>query len=100
MTAHRRKDKWRHPARAPVLHDALDDRRDIGDAAAPDADGHASARPKPRRELAVLQLLACLASDIAKAQVGEVLASDEQAGWEHQAPVAGIMNGFGSSAAL
>ena len=85
MTSHRGKNKWRHPVSAPVLHGALDDGRDVGDAAAADADRHASARPKPRREAAALELVARLASDIAQTQVGEILTNDEQAGRKHQA---------------
>ena len=72
MTSHRGKNKRRHPARGPVLHRALDDGGDIGDAAASDADCHTSAGRELRREPAPLELLARLASDIAKAEVGEV----------------------------
>jgi N6-adenosine-specific RNA methylase IME4 len=70
---------------APVLRDALHDDRNVGDAAAPDADCHAIARPKPRREVAVFELVARLCADIAKAEVREILANDEQAGWKHHA---------------
>jgi len=84
MTSHRGKNKRRHPVSAPILHRALDDGGDIGDAAASDADCHPGAGPEPRREPAALELLACLATDIANAEVGEVLAGDEQAGWKHR----------------
>ena len=84
MTSHRGKNKWQHSVSGPVLHRALDDGGDIGDAAATDADCHPGAWPEPRREPAALELLARLATDIAKAEVGEVLASDEQAGWKHR----------------
>ena len=85
MTSHRGKNKWRHRVSAPVLHDAVDDGRDIGDAAASNADGDASAGPKPRREVAAIELVARLYPDIANAEVREILANDEQAGWKHQA---------------
>ena len=74
-----------HPVVAPVLHDALDDVGDVGDAAAADADGHAGAGLKPRGEAAVLELAARLGTDIGQAEVGEILADEEQAGRKHQA---------------
>jgi hypothetical protein len=85
MTSHRWKHKWQHSPSAPVLHGALDDGRDIGDATAADADCHSHAGPKPSRESAVLELLARFAADIAEAKVGEVLAGDEQSRRKHQA---------------
>jgi hypothetical protein len=85
MTSHCGKDEWRHPLSAPVLHGALDDVRDIGDAAAPDADGHASAGLKPRRESAALELVARFGTDIGQTEVREILTNDEQAGGKHQA---------------
>ena len=84
MTSHRGENKWRHPVVAPVLHDALDDGRDVGDAAAADADRHAGAGPKPRREAAVLELAARLCTDIGQAAVRKILANEEQAGRKHQ----------------
>jgi hypothetical protein len=65
---------------APVLHGALDDVRDVGNAAAPDADGHASAGRKPRRESAAPELAAGLGTDIGQTAVREILTDDEQAG--------------------
>src|SRR5258708_5446304 len=85
MTSHRRKDKWPHPVVAPVLHDALNDVCDVGDAAAPDANRHAGAGLKPRGEVAVLELAVRLGPDIGQAKVREILANEEQAGWQHQA---------------
>jgi hypothetical protein len=70
---------------APVLHDALNDVGDVGDAAAPDANRHTGAGRKPRGEAAVLELAVCLYPDIGQAKVGEMLADEEQAGRKHQA---------------
>ncbi len=85
MTSHRGKHKCQHAPTTPVLHGALDDGRDIGDATAADADCHSSAGPKPLRESAVLELLPRLAADIAEAKVGEVLAGDQPSRRKHQA---------------
>src|SRR5438874_6003196 len=85
VTSHCRKNHWRHPVSAPVLHHAVDDDRDIGDAAAPDADCDASARSKTRREVAVLELAVRLCTNIGQAEVREILANHEQARWKHQA---------------
>ena len=70
---------------APVLHDALDDDRDIGDAAAPDTDRHAGAALKPRREAAEFELSARFCTDIGQAAVRKILADEKQTGRKHQA---------------
>lgn len=85
MTSHRGNNEGRHCVSAPVLHGALDDGCDVGDAATPDADSHASAGPEPRREPAALELVARLCTDIRQAQVRKILTNDEQAGRKHQA---------------
>ena len=68
-----------------VLHDALDDGGDVGDAATSDADGHAGAGLKARREAALLEPCARLGTDVGKAEVGEILADEQQSGGKHQA---------------
>ena len=69
---------------APVLHDALDDAGDIGDAAAADANRHTGAGLKPRREAALFELAVRLRTDIGQAEVWEILADEEKTGWKHQ----------------
>ena len=76
MASHRWKNERRHPVSAPVVRGAPDDDRDLGNAAAPDANRHASARTKPRREPAALELAARFCTDITQAQIGKVLAND------------------------
>ena len=78
MASHRRKDKWRDPVVAPVLHDALDDGRDVGNAPAPDTNRHPGAGLKTRSEAALLELTARLCTDIGQAEVRETLADKEQ----------------------
>ena len=69
---------------APVLHDAVGDLGDVGDAAAPHANRHAGAGLEPRREAAVLELAPGFCTDIGQAEVREILADEEQAGRHHQ----------------
>src|SRR5262245_59943745 len=84
MTAHRGKDKRRHPVIAPVPHDGLDDRGDVGDAAAPDANREPRAAGKPRREPAALQPDARLGPNVDQPTIGKILADEEHAGGKHR----------------
>ena len=83
MTAHRRKDERRHTVVLPVTHDAVNDRGNVGDASAADADRDAGAGLEPRREAAVLELPARLSPDIRKAEIGKILADEEQPRGKH-----------------
>jgi hypothetical protein len=69
---------------APVLDGALDDGRNVGDAAAADADGHAGAGPKPRGEAALFELPPRFCPHIGQTPVRKILANDEQARRKHQ----------------
>src|SRR5258708_29629112 len=97
MTSHRGKNKWPHAVGAPVLHDALNDVGDAGDAAAPDANRHTGAWLKPRGEAAVLELAVRFRTDIGQAKVGEILAKEQQAGRKHQASSGELTGSFISS---
>ena len=68
----------------PILHRAVDDGGDVGDATAADADGQACTWTKPRREAAVVELVPCLSRDVAKAAVRKILADEKEARRKHQ----------------
>jgi hypothetical protein len=84
MASHRGKNEWRHSVAAPVLNDALDDRGDVGDATAPDANRDTGAGLKPGREAALFELAARLGPDVGQPEIREVLTDQEQAGRKHR----------------
>jgi hypothetical protein len=57
----------------PVLGDALDDCRDIRDAAASYADSHAASWTNPGRKTAELELTPCFAAHVRQTTIGEPL---------------------------
>jgi len=83
VAAHRREDERLHAGLLPVPHHAVHDGRDVGNAAAANADGDACSRFELRRERARCQLAVDLGRYICDPVRGKILADDHQAGKVH-----------------